>query len=36
MKNIQYIGPEIEEYFSTNRISWGGFYPSERELIESV
>lgn len=36
MKNIQYIGPEIEEYFSKNRISWDGFYPSERELIEKI
>jgi len=36
MKNIKYTGPEIEEYFSTHRISWDQFYPSERDLIESV
>jgi hypothetical protein len=36
MESLKYSGPDIEEYFSTHRTSWGGFYPSERSLIESV
>jgi SAM-dependent methyltransferase len=36
MKSLKYSGPDIEEYFSTHRTTWEGFYPSERSLIESV
>ena len=36
MKSLKYMGPEIEEYFSTHRTTWDGFYPSERSLIEAV
>jgi precorrin-6B methylase 2 len=36
MKSLKYSGTDIEEYFSTHRTTWEGFYPSERSLIESV
>ena len=34
-RNIAYKSQEIENYYSNNRISWGQFYPSERNVFES-
>ena len=36
MKNKHYKTNEILNYFSTNRVKWDQFYPSERKLFESI
>ena len=36
MKNILYTTEKISSYFSENRIRWEEFYPSERNLFESI
>ena len=36
MKNLQYKTDKISNYFSENRIKWDEFYPSERELFQSI
>jgi SAM-dependent methyltransferase len=36
MKNRHYKTDEILNYFSTNRVRWDQFYPSERKLLESI
>ncbi|MBF0504259.1 MAG: class I SAM-dependent methyltransferase [Candidatus Omnitrophica bacterium] len=36
VKNIQYKTKQISEYFTTNRIKWGQFYPSEKWIFEKV
>jgi len=36
MKNKHYKTNEILNYFSTNRVKWDQFYPSERKLFETI
>jgi len=36
VKNIKYKTKQISEYFSTNRIKWDQFYPSEKWIFERV
>lgn len=34
--NIEYKTDWLSEYFSTHRVQWGQFYPSERAVIEEL
>ncbi len=36
MENINYKSENIKKYFSTERISWEEFYPSERKVIQDT
>ncbi len=36
VKNIKYKTNEISAYFSTNRITWDQFYPSEKWIFERI
>lgn len=35
-KNIEYKTKNISEYFSTNRVKWDQFYPSEKWILERI
>jgi len=36
MKNIVYETKVLSSYYSSNRVAWDQFYPSEKKLLESI
>ena len=36
MKNIVYETKVLSSHYSSNRVAWGQFYPSEKKLLESI